>query len=68
MIVSELIDKLLKMPKDAKVAVYCWEESALADGVKLCNKENGPYNAGDDIWFQSDLPENEEVVFIHYTI
>lgn len=64
--VSELIEKLSKVSQDAEVAVYCQmsEDSDKASDVKVYNKENGPYNKGDDVWDIYDINENIEIVFI----
>lgn len=64
--VNELIEKLKLMPQEAKVALYCdlSEDSSMANSVKLLNKQTGPYNKSDDVWFIYDLDEKEELVFI----
>lgn len=66
MTVEELVNILYEMPQDAQVAVYSDidEGSDMPSKVQLLNKQEGPYNKGDDVWELYDLPNNEKIVFI----
>jgi hypothetical protein len=66
MTVIELIEELKKYPENMQVALYnnMSEDSSLSNELKVHNKQNGPYNKGDDVWDLWRIDKNEELLFI----
>lgn len=66
MTVIELIKKLKEYPENMQVALYndMSEDSSLSDKLEVHNKQNGPYNKGDDVWDLWGIDKDEELLFI----
>ena len=64
--VKDLISKLKEFPEDLEVALYneMSEDSSVVKQLEVHNKQNGPYNKGDDVWDLWGIDENQELLFL----
>ncbi len=65
--VGTLIEQLLNLPCDAKVAVNCQsfeDQQMVRRGASLLSKDEAPYSKNDTVWDWHCLSDDEKIVFI----